>query len=128
MKLHIHFPDNLISDDLLRQQRIPCLCKVSTQFEISFSDTVPEASGIVSGWSRDELERRAIAGAGGQYTHYANSLITLSNISEGLYQIIDLEMFTEALVGALFSEMDNTHPPEISGTTSPRKRINGDRS
>ncbi|MBX9409448.1 hypothetical protein K5E40_27705 [Pseudomonas baetica] len=93
MKLHIHFPDNLISDDLLRQQRIPCLCKVSKQFEISFSDTVPESSGIVSGWSREELERRAVAGAGGQYTHYANSLITLSKISEGLYQIIDLEMF-----------------------------------
>ncbi|WP_095120370.1 hypothetical protein [Pseudomonas sp. Irchel s3f10] len=93
MKLNIHFPDNLISDDLLRQQRIPCLCKVSTQFEISFSDTVPESSGIVSGWSRDELERRAVAGAGGQYTHYANGLITLSKISEGLYQIVDLEMF-----------------------------------
>ncbi len=53
----------------------------------------PESSGIVSGWNREELERRAIAGAGGQYTHYANSLITLSKMSEGLYQIIDLEMF-----------------------------------
>jgi hypothetical protein len=49
--------------------------------------------GIVSGWNREELERHAVAGAGGQYTHYANSLITLSKIGEGLYQIIDLEMF-----------------------------------
>jgi hypothetical protein len=93
LKLNIHFLANRITDDLLRQQRIPCLCKVSTQFEISFPDTVPESSGIVSDWSREELERRAVTGAGGLYTHYANSLITLSKIGGGLYQIIDLEMF-----------------------------------
>lgn len=93
MKLNIHFPDNLISDDLLRQQRIHCLCKVSNQFEISFADTVPESSGIESGWNREELERRAVAGAGCQYTHYASSLITLSKIGEDVYEIIDLEMF-----------------------------------
>ncbi|WP_123533462.1 hypothetical protein [Pseudomonas fluorescens] len=93
MKLNISFPANLITDDLLKQQRIPCLCKVSTQFEISFSDTVPESSGVVTGWNRQELELRAVAGAGGPYTHYANSLITLRKIGQDLYEIIDLEMF-----------------------------------
>lgn len=37
--------------------------------------------------------------AGGQYTHYADSLITLIKISEGLYQIIDLEMFYRSFGG-----------------------------
>ena len=93
MKLNIKFPDNLVTDDLLRQQRIPCLCKISTRFEISFSVTIPESTGLVFDWSREELELRAVAGAGGQYTHYANSLITLSKIGQDLYEIIDLEMF-----------------------------------
>jgi hypothetical protein len=54
MKLNINFPDNLITDELLRQERIPCLCKISKEFEISFSDTIPESSGIVSEWDRKE--------------------------------------------------------------------------
>ncbi|NBF04897.1 hypothetical protein GV819_21665 [Pseudomonas sp. Fl5BN2] len=62
-------------------------------FEICFSDTVPESSGIVLEWDRKELESRAVAGGGGQYTHYANSLIALKEIESGLYQIIDLDMF-----------------------------------
>lgn len=47
MKLNIDFPENMITDELLRQKRIPCVCKVSKEFEISFSDTVPESSGVV---------------------------------------------------------------------------------
>lgn len=93
MKLNIDFPENMITDDLLLQERIPCLCKISKEFEISFSDTVPESSGVVSEWDRKELELRAIAGGGGKYTHYANSLITLQKIEGNVYKIIGLEMF-----------------------------------
>ena len=93
MKLNINFPDNLITDELLRQERIPCMCKISKEFEISFSDTIPESSGIVSEWDRKELELRAVASAGGKYTHYAFGLITLKEIGLGVYKIIDLEMF-----------------------------------
>lgn len=93
MKLKIEFPDNLITGDLLRQVRIPCFCKVSKEFNISFSNTVPESSGTVLEWDRKELELRAVGGAGGQYTHYANSLITLRRESENIFQIVDLEMF-----------------------------------
>lgn len=93
MKLKIDFPDNLITDDLLRQVRIPCFCKVAAEFEILFSDTVPNSSGMVSEWDRKELELRAISGAGGQYTHYANGLITLKKIDESTFEIVDLEMF-----------------------------------
>lgn len=93
MKLNIDFPNNRITDELLMQERIPCFCKISTDFEISFSDTVPESSGLVSAWDRRELELRAIAGAGGRYTHFANGLITLRKVGEGVYKILDLEMF-----------------------------------
>ncbi len=93
MKLNIKFPNNLITDNLLKQKRIPCFCKISGEFEISFSETVPESSGIVSDWDRKELELRAVAGAGGQYTHYAHGLITLEKAETDTYKIIDLEMF-----------------------------------
>ncbi len=93
MKLNIEFPANMITDDLLMQKYIPCLCKISKEFQISFTDTVPESTGIVSEWNREELELRAIAGGGGKYTHYANSLITLQKIEGDFYRIIDLEMF-----------------------------------
>ncbi len=93
MKLNIDFPNNMITDELLMQERIPCFCKISTDFEISFSDTVPESSGLVSAWDRRELELRAIAGAGGRYTPFANGLITLRKVGEGVYKILDLEMF-----------------------------------
>ncbi|MDH0650327.1 hypothetical protein N5D48_26105 [Pseudomonas sp. GD03858] len=93
MKLNITFPENLITNELLGQKLIPCVCKISKEFEVSFSETVPESSGLVSDWDRKELELRALAGGGGRYTHHANSLITLEKISESSYKIIDLEMF-----------------------------------
>lgn len=93
MRLKIDFPDNLITDELVLQKQIPCFCKVSNEFVISFSDTIPESSGIVLDWDRRDLELRAVAGAGGQYTHYANSLITLKRIGSNVFEIVDLEMF-----------------------------------
>jgi hypothetical protein len=57
VKLNIDFFENTITDELLRQERIPRFCKVSKEFEISFSDTVPESSGVVSEWHRRELMR-----------------------------------------------------------------------
>ncbi|WP_448093796.1 hypothetical protein [Pseudomonas lini] len=101
MKLNINFPKSIVADDLLKQERIPCFCKVSKEFEILFSDTVRESSGVVSGWDRTELEIRTVAGAGGRYTHFANGLITLQKIDEGVYKILILEMFIEVTAGAL---------------------------
>ncbi|POA56494.1 MULTISPECIES: hypothetical protein [unclassified Pseudomonas] len=93
MNLSIEFPSDMRTEQLLRQVRIPCLCRISSKFEVSFSDTVPISYGVVLEWDRKELELRAVAGGGGQYTHYANSLITLREIKANLYKIIDLEMF-----------------------------------
>lgn len=83
----------MITDELLKQERIPCFCRVSSEFEILFSDTIPESLGTVSDWDRRELELRAVAGAGGGYTHFSNGLITLQKVDENVYRILDLEMF-----------------------------------
>lgn len=93
MKLLIDFPKNLITDELLGQVKIPCLCKISDIFEVRFFDTVPESDGAIVDWDRNELELRAMPGTGGQYTHHAFSLITLEKIDQGSYRVIGLEMF-----------------------------------
>lgn len=111
MKLNIDFPDNMITDDLLKQQRIPCFCKVSTQFEIFFSDTFPESSGVVSDWDRREFELRAIAGAGGHYTHFANGLITLNKVGDGVFEIVDFEIFYRTFGWCAVLRNGNYAPP-----------------
>lgn len=93
MKLNISFPENIHAEQLLKQERIPCLCKISKEFEVFISDAVLEVSGFVSEWGRDELELRAVAGGGGKYTHYANSLITLKRIEANVYKVVGFEMF-----------------------------------
>ncbi|MCI2245828.1 hypothetical protein L3067_14565 [Xanthomonas sp. PPL568] len=93
MNLVICFPKNMISEMLIEKQKIPCICKISNKFEILFSDTVPDVTGIVTDWDRKEIERRAVAGAGGEYTHFANSLVTLKKVGHDTYEIIYLSMF-----------------------------------
>jgi len=93
VRLEICFPKNMISEMLLENEKIPCICKISDKFEIYFSDTVPDVTGIVTDWDRKELELRAVAGAGGKYTHFSNSLITLNKIGDDSYNIIYLSIF-----------------------------------
>jgi hypothetical protein len=80
MNLHINFPKNLVTASMVTQKNIPCICRVSSQFEILFLAPLPEAIGVVEGWDRTLLEERALAGGGGRYTHYENGIITLDQI------------------------------------------------
>ena len=59
------------------RKNIPCTIKVSDKFEISFSAVIPSATGIVQEWDRKRFEERAIARAGGVYTHNEPAMITL---------------------------------------------------
>jgi len=93
MNLNIQIPKNLVTEELLRQKNIPCFCRVSRDFEISLQDPFPDVTGKVSDWDRRELEKRAMAGAGGKYTHYTNGLITIKEIDANQYHIIDLSLF-----------------------------------
>ena len=93
MKLNIEIPKNLATDQLLKQENIPCFCRVAQEFEIIFQEPFPETVGVVSEWDRGELEKRALAGGGGKYTHYTNGMITLKEIGLNQYQIINLSLF-----------------------------------
>ena len=92
--LNIEFEKNLLTEELVLQKKIPCLCRVSKDFEIVFKDPLPEAVGVVHGWDRAMLEQRAMAGAGGKYTHYGYGLLTLKSIKENVYEITDLDFFS----------------------------------
>lgn len=93
MKLRLEFPDNLITSELLMQELIPCLCKVSDDFEVTFFDTSPQVTGVMEGWDRDELELRAISSIGGKFTHNACSRVTIKQVADDLYDVVHLEMF-----------------------------------
>lgn len=85
-------PHEAVSRSVVRQQRIPCLCRVSNDFEILFQAPLPEAGGQVVGWSRSELEIHVVEGVG-QYEHTVNGLVTLQEQDDGSYGIVELEMF-----------------------------------
>lgn len=93
MYLHINFPENLRTSDMVTKKNIPCLCRVAKEFEIVFQSPLQEGIGVVQGWSRELLEERAVAGGGGRYTHYALAIVTIEEISKGIYKIIDLALF-----------------------------------
>ncbi|WP_130732490.1 hypothetical protein [Komagataeibacter xylinus] len=93
MKLKISFPENCISEIIIEQKFIPCLCKISHNFEIEFKVPLQPATGIVFEWDIGLIDERVPAGTGGQYLHYANGEISIVHISDDMYQILDLNMF-----------------------------------
>lgn len=93
MILQIKFPDNLVTGSLCKQKDIPCTVQISNKFEILFSIVIPNTIGIVQEWDRQLLEERAIASAGGIYTHNEPALITLSKRTEDSYDIVELSIF-----------------------------------
>ncbi|WP_141261634.1 hypothetical protein [Komagataeibacter diospyri] len=96
MKLRISFPDNFISEMTIDQKFVPCLCKISRDFEIEFRAPLQEVVGIVSEWDIELINERAPAGMGGKYTYYADGEISIERISDDMYRILDLKMFYPA--------------------------------
>ena len=94
MILNIKFPDDLRSESLLKQQCIPCFCRVSNIFEIDFENVVTnKTTGTVEDWSNKELNDRAAAGGGGAYTYYCHGTITLKKLDQSQFEILDLNFF-----------------------------------
>jgi hypothetical protein len=117
MRLKIQLPNNLIVKELVKQKNIPCLLRVASEFEVVFQDPLPGVIGTIEGWDRQALEGRAEAGAGGQYTHYAFGMISIENIGQNEYQIIDLSMFFE---------VHGWCPILMGGEYGPIRRVNED--
>ena len=96
MILEINFPENLRTPYLIKQEKIPCTCKISSRiFEINFDFSTPPLSGVVIDWDRKEIEMRAVAMAGGRYTHFNPGLITFKKIEKNKYKVIYLSFFYE---------------------------------
>lgn len=64
------------------------------------------------------MELRAVAGAGGRYTHFANGLITLHKINEGVYKVFDLGMFYRSYGWCAVLRGGEMRLPEIFGMKS----------
>ncbi|MGL3336740.1 hypothetical protein [Pseudomonas aeruginosa] len=84
---------NAVLERCIRQERLPCLCRVSNDLEILLRDPLPAASGLVVGWSRNELDRRVVEGAW-KHEFTVNALLTLGKLDDGAYRIMDLDMFS----------------------------------
>lgn len=97
MKLfvHINFPVNLISEQMVLQKNIPCFCRISGSrlFEIEFLDPLPSAIGRVDGWTPELISERAPAGGGGKYTHYCFAMVSFESSCDDGYVISELLFF-----------------------------------
>jgi hypothetical protein len=93
MELHITFPKNLITEWLLQQEKIPCICLVSQEFEMRFQEPLPEARGLVRDWDRRSIDDRVPAVVGEPYTHYAFGLVSLEPSAPDCYHISELALF-----------------------------------
>jgi hypothetical protein len=88
-------PTNIYAEEVLMSENVPCLCKVkfNDSFEIELLTIEPTVTGIVKGWTSDDIDARTPASVGGEYTHYKYGLITLSQIEENTFKIENLSMF-----------------------------------
>lgn len=96
MRLRINLPNDLTSQNLVRQKDIPCVCKVSNVFELELLSPHLNIGGIVEGWSANEIAARVPAGGGGRYTHVRYGLVTLQESGVGVLEVRSLSMFYEA--------------------------------
>jgi hypothetical protein len=62
-----------------------------------FQAPLPQAQGHVEGWTHKDIDARAPAGAGGEYTHYCFGMVTLNKTKEHLFNIVDLAFFSDTL-------------------------------
>ncbi len=97
MRLKIEFPDNLITQKLLAQVRIPCRCLVEADFHVTVSETIPSVTGTIVDWDGEMLDLRVPRYVGGTVSHDAFGLISLRLVGANLYDVIELEMFNRTV-------------------------------
>ncbi|GAA6143712.1 hypothetical protein [Hydrogenophaga sp. 5NK40-0174] len=121
--LNIAFPDNLICEGMVRQVDIPSLAKVSGSktFTLEFPLLFPGIIGQVTGWTPELVADRAPAGAGGEFTHVKDSLVSLRKVDSTSYRIIALKFFYAShgwlnlVEGGTWSSVFDPTPPEYLG-------------
>ncbi|MGR9229521.1 hypothetical protein [Rhizobium leguminosarum] len=98
MNVELTIAKNLLTETLLVQRGIPCLCRIrGLEFEIAFVDPLPAANGKVSDWDHKKIDERAPAGAGGKYTHYCFGTVSLTPLGDDKYEVVDLAFFNRSV-------------------------------
>ncbi len=93
MFLLIDIPQNIRKDELIKQQDIPCFCKVSNQFILTLDFDPFILEGEVIKWDKDKLSLMYPSGVGGEYIYYTHAMISISKILDCKYKIESLEFF-----------------------------------
>ncbi len=94
IEIELTIARNLVTRTLLEQKDIPCLCRISgPNFELSFIEPLPPGHGKVTDWSAKRIDERTPAYGGGKYSHNCFGKVTLLEIEEGKYKIVDLTFF-----------------------------------
>lgn len=93
MLLKIAIPKELMTENLMTQVGIPCVCSIWDEFEVQLHSPLPAAGGKIEGWSSEEIDYRAPAAAGGTWKQHAHSRITLREVADDTYEVMDLDMF-----------------------------------
>jgi hypothetical protein len=119
MILKISFPKNLVTDSLLKQNNIPCLCKISVcvkvGFKVIFRNPLPEVSGEIFHLNIKEMELRIPVRVGGEYSYTYFGLITLkASDSEEEYFIESLKFFDESYGWLSIVENGEFAPPNTN--------------
>lgn len=116
LTLTIDFSDILLVQELIKLQDIPCFCRVSgnVSFELEFQNPLPQAIGKVEGWTASLIDERSWAGAGGLYTHYCFSMVSIEPIRQGFYRIMSLKFFNRSCGWCRLIEDGNWAVPALN--------------
>lgn len=94
LRLRIALPDSIGIQDALRQKNMPCFCRIKgSVFQMVFQEPLFDSEGTVEEWVQEVIDRRAPAGAGGEYTHHCYGMVSLKNLEENFFEITDLSFF-----------------------------------
>ncbi|MCG8284445.1 hypothetical protein ACG9XY_06835 [Acinetobacter seifertii] len=118
LEVIVNFEDNLYTKKILEVNDIPCVCKISSTFEIEFLEAVPQVTGKVLNWTHKDIDARVPAGAGGEYIHDKFGMISISKLDNNLYIIEKLSMF-ELWSGGWIKVIENREYVDIIAEEEP---------
>ncbi|WP_212511120.1 hypothetical protein [Acinetobacter seifertii] len=118
LEVIVNFEDNLYTKKILEVNDIPCVCKISSTFEIEFLEAVPQVTGKVLNWNHKDIDARVPAGAGGEYIHDKFGMISISKLDKNLYIIEKLSMF-ELWSGGWIKVIENREYVDIIAEEEP---------
>ncbi|MBZ6532280.1 hypothetical protein [Acinetobacter seifertii] len=118
LEVIVNFEDNLYTKKILEVNDIPCVCKISSTFEIEFLEAVPQVTGKVLNWTHKDIDARVPAGTGGEYIHDKFGMISISKLDNNLYIIEKLCMF-ELWSGGWIKVIENREYVDIIAEEEP---------